>query len=81
MSAKDVRTKYGGNTKMAIRRAIRAELTGGSRVLDELEYWSSQVNQHGQTSHAQTAYNAFCDIREEMVDAIRQTYTVGTADD
>lgn len=74
MTVRDLKAKYGGNTKMAINRAVRTEIPGGDRVLDELEYWSGQVNQHGETGHAYTAYIAFVEIAEEMRDEIARRY-------
>lgn len=74
MTARDLKARYGGNTKMAINRAVRAEIPGGARVLDELEYWSSQVNLHSETGHAETAFLAFSEIANEMKNEIARRY-------
>lgn len=74
MTVKDLKAKYGGRAEQAINRAVRAEITGGARVLEELEYWSGQINLHGETGHAETAYIAFAEIAEEMKNEVARRY-------
>ena len=79
MTWQDLRAKYGGNSKMALRRAIRAEIKDGALVLDSLERWSAAVNLSDDNS-ALDKLEALERRRDEMVAEIQERYGITPKD-
>ncbi len=64
---------YGGNVKTAINRAIRAEMPGGSELLDAIATTSERLHGTGAVEHQQ-AMDLLMDIKEAMIQAIKERY-------
>lgn len=77
--AETIRAKYGGKTREAINRAIRAELLGGDACLDamglahQLARKLSRDNLPG-AADAQTALDALRRVANAMTDEVCQRY-------
>jgi hypothetical protein len=83
MPAIDLRNKYGGSTRMAINRAIRAELAGGNECLDAMELCHKLVRRLGEhepggkvPSVAKVAYDRVAGIADAMENEIRRRYNM-----
>lgn len=74
MGIRGIKARYGGNSKQALNRAIRAELVGGEDVLDALGLLSRAVlrlEEHGlPAAKARQAEAALVAVRDEMADQI-----------
>ena len=81
MPAKELKDKYGGNSRMAMNRAIRSECPGGNEVLDALELFHKIVLRHGEyepdgrtPTVAQVAHDRLSAIADAMENEMRKRY-------
>jgi hypothetical protein len=73
MATRELCDKYGGNQKMAINRAIRAEIAHGGAILDAMTAYAGLLHRCGGRINEEV-YNALATAADAMEAEIRRRY-------